>query len=218
MNTVIMACESLTQHVKAAQKKMHTCYPVVELDSSLHSVPEKMRAAVFSTMADLPEEVDTVLVSMGLCGGSLSETVFPKRAVIPRVDDCITLLMHVDDVWFPNLKQTGHLYLTDTVDGRLSVENIQKRLFERYGEKRGRMVFEMWFEHYNNMDIIDTGVYDSYAPAYLEKARRNADLINSSLCHVPGSNLLLEKLVSGRWDHQFIVAEKGKTLTATDFV
>lgn len=217
MSRIIMACDSLRQHINAAQKKAGTDYQVLELDSDLHVSPEKMRESVFEHMSALPGAVDTVLLAMGLCGGSVSDQPLPKRTVIPKVDDCITLLLHKDESWHANLKECGHLYLTDTVDGNLSVENIRDRLFERYGEKKGRMVFDIWFAAYRSVDIIDTGVYDCYSDQYIKSTERNADLIHCPVCYVPGSNLLLEKLVKGQWDHQFIVAEKGQTLIMSDF-
>ena len=137
---------------------------------------------------------------------------------MPKVDDCITLLMHTDDKWYPNLKKGGHLYLTDTVDGDLSIENIRQGLIERYGEKKGLMVFDIWFESYRSVDIIDTGVYDCYSRDYVARAKANADLIQCPICYVAGSNLLLEKLVSGRWDHQFLIGEAGDTFREEDFL
>ena len=41
MNAAITVCSTLTNHVKAAQKKMNTNYPIIELDNSKHSRPEK---------------------------------------------------------------------------------------------------------------------------------------------------------------------------------
>ena len=41
MNAAIIVCSTLTNHVKAAQKKMNTNYPIIELDNSKHSRPEK---------------------------------------------------------------------------------------------------------------------------------------------------------------------------------
>lgn len=217
MNTIIMVCDSLLRHIDAAQKKAGTSYEVVELDSRLHAEPDKMNEAVFQKMEELPDTVDTVLMAMGLCGGSVSDKPLPRRMVIPKVDDCITLLLHTDQSWHANLKECGHLYLTDTADGHLSVENIQRRLVEGYGEKKGMMVFDMWFKGYKSVDIIDTGVYDCHSDEYRKTAKRNADLIHCPLIYVPGSNLLLEKLVSGKWDHQFLIAEKGRVLAKTDF-
>ena len=37
MNAAIIVCSTLTNHVKAAQKKMNTNYPIIELDNSKHS-------------------------------------------------------------------------------------------------------------------------------------------------------------------------------------
>lgn len=217
MGCVILACDSLRLHVEAAQAKMGTCHQVHLLNSALHARPEQMNEAVFAAMAELPDWADTVLLAMGLCGGSVSGRVFPRRAVIPKVDDCITLLLHRDQTWHPDLKECGHFYLTDTLDGRLSIENIYRRLLEDYGRHDGREIFGMWFANYQRVDIIDTGAYDCRSAAYVEKARRQAARVGCPLAYVDGSNLLLEKLVSGQWDHQFIVAEKGRVLDQTDF-
>ena len=35
--------------------------------------------------------------------------------------------------------------------------------------------------------------------------------------YVPGSNIILEKLVSGKWDDQFLIIEKGGVMTEEDF-
>ena len=47
----------------------------------------------------------------------------------------------------------------------------------------------------------------------LENARRDAELIDGQLDFVEGSNIMLEKLVSGRWDDQFLIVEPGVTIT-----
>ncbi len=216
MSTILITCSNMSDHVKAAQGKEGTNYPVIELDSKLHAEPKDMRAKLFETLENLPEDVDLVLLSMGLCGGSVSERPLPVKLVMPKVDDCITLLLHLGDDWYPNLKEGGHLYLTDKRD--LSVESVYDSVIEKYGEKKGKRIFEIWFDSYRSVDIIDTGVYDSYAPEYLEAAKRSADLIDCPICHVPGSNHLLEKLVGGRWDHQFIIAPKGCVLKEEDFL
>ena len=45
-----------------------------------------------------------------------------------------------------------------------------------------------------------------------ERKQENADLIRCILDYVPGSNRILEKLVSGKWDEQFVIFEKGETI------
>lgn len=138
--------------------------------------------------------------------------------MIPRVDDCITLLLHTDNTWYPNLKQAGHLYLRDTDTVEYSLEAMQRKLCEQYGGMNGSMIFNSMFANYTNVDIIDTGVYDCYSEEYVTEAQRNADLIRGILDYVEGSNLLLEKLVSGQWDQQFIVAEPGQLFSNQNFL
>lgn len=43
-------------------------------------------------------------------------------------------------------------------------------------------------------------------------------LLYLAMGHVKGSNLLLEKLVSGHWDQQFLIVEPGQMLSGRDFV
>lgn len=52
---------------------------------------------------------------------------------------------------------------------------------------------------------------------YVEAAQENADVMKVALDYVEGSNHLLEKLVSGRWDEQFLVAEPGHLIRHADF-
>ena len=48
MNAAIIVCSTLTNHVKAAQKKMNTNYPIIELDNSKHSKTGKILAVGIS--------------------------------------------------------------------------------------------------------------------------------------------------------------------------
>ena len=50
-----------------------------------------------------------------------------------------------------------------------------------------------------------------------ERKQENADLVRCILDYVPGSNRILEKLVSGRWDGQFVVKMPGDTVKKEDF-
>mgnify|MGYP001153213568 CR=1 FL=1 len=51
----------------------------------------------------------------------------------------------------------------------------------------------------------------------MEQAQKNADMIHAALDYVQGSNRILEKLVSGEWDEQFLVAEPGHLIRHGDF-
>ena len=94
---------------------------------------------------------------------------------------------------------------------------MKEKLCQTYGMEFGTSIFGSWFQNYTNADIIDTGVYDCYSEEYVAEAQKNADLIRCSLGYVEGSNRILEKLVSGRWDGQFVVLGPGCEMTEHDF-
>ena len=222
MSRCLLSCTSLLEFVNAAQQQERTNYPVFSVDRAMHVDPEQMRASVIRTIAALPTEYDTVLVAMGFCGGVWHDTSFDRTLVIPRVDDCISLLLQTDDDFHPNLKEDGHLYLyendpadfsaltlmhnTNSYTQDLDLKNLSREF-----------LFEMWFHNYRHMDIIDTGLNDCYSEEYAAAAQAQADQIKADLDYVPGSIRLLRKLVSGNWDEQFIVAPSGKTLLHGDF-
>lgn len=211
--TVILTCSSLSDYVAQAQANRGTAYPVVALDKRYHVEPKDMRDRILEAIGELSGEYDTLLVSMGFCGGSWDQVIAPCRVVIPRVDDCVSLLLQCGDAYVPNLKEMGHLYLYE--------KQVAESLFSRIGEgvdaEMADELIDMYFGNYHHLDIIDTGYNDCYAEAYVEAAQREADRIRMALDYVEGGIHLLEKLVAGEWDEQFLVAEKGHLIRHGDF-
>ena len=79
------------------------------------------------------------------------------------------------------------------------------------------IVFNMYFEHYYYLDIIANGMYNCYVLNYVERAQADADRIHAKLDFVPGSNILLEKLVSEHWDNQFLIIQPNMTISQGTF-
>lgn len=216
-STCIVCCDSLLSHLEAAQVKMGTNYPVYSLDRGLHSQPKNMRHSLQDVLNTLPESITTVLIAMGYCGGSLASICARQQLVIPNLDDCITMLLTRTDTQQGNLKQRGHMYFRDSECGGVNVQRMLDNLRQEYGMERGTGIFGMWFADYTHADIIDTGVFDCYEESYVESIQKQADLIRCELDYVEGSNRILEKLVSGQWDEQFLIVPPGTVLTKSAF-
>lgn len=216
-STCIVCCDSLLIHLEAAQVKMGTNYPVYSLDRALHSQPQNMRQRLMAVLNALPESITTVLIAIGYCGGSLASICARQQLVIPNLDDCITMLLTKTDAQEGNLKQRGHMYFRDSECGGVNVQRMLDNLRREYGTERGTGIFGMWFADYTHADIIDTGVFDCYEESYVESIQKQADLIRCELDYVEGSNRILEKLVSGQWDEQFLIVPPGTVLTKSAF-
>lgn len=95
---------------------------------------------------------------------------------------------------------------------------MKENLCKKLGENKGEELFKKWFSSIKNLDIIDTGIYDSYDKNHLEQVHRDSELINAQVKHVKGSSIIIEKLFSKKWDNQFLILEKGKILLKDDFI
>ena len=219
-DTCVVTCSSLEYFVRAAQKKGGTHFQVHVVDRNLHAEPERMKRTVGDVIRALPARFRTVLVGMGFCGGAWDHAVFERRIVVPRADDCISILLHKGDETEPNLKEPGHLYLYEPDPEQFSALRLLRdpgTLGPEYEGMDRDTLFRYWFGNYHWMDIIDTGLTDCYDERYVELAQENADRIGAGLGYAEGSNRMLEKLVSGRWDGQFVVAEPGQMIRHADF-
>lgn len=125
---VILACSSFRDYISSAQQKMGTHHPVVWLDEELHRDPKLMRQTVLNALDQLPETIETVLVSMGFCGGSWADIPARQRIVIPRADDCVSILLRTSERRGFNLKETGHLYVKGPDPKAASFKSIFQRM------------------------------------------------------------------------------------------
>lgn len=155
--TVILSCSSLKDYVEAAQRAVGTAFPVIYLNRVYHRDPQEMREHVLEELGRLPEDVGTVLVSMGFCGGSWEDVEVPCRVVLPRIDDCVSLLLQTTDEPVSDLKEPGHLYVREKDPRRESFHAIFDRLTRDVGEETKRRYHADWMRLYSRIDIMDTG-------------------------------------------------------------
>lgn len=207
MNCVIMACSSLAAYVLAAQKKIGTDYPVIYLDKALHADPPAMRQSILAELAALPEKYDTVLVAMGFCGGSWREIESDRRIVRPRVDDCVSLLLHTAYTAGYNLKQPGHLYMKDPDPHDFDMEKAFCGYTKDMTSETRAQVKATWQANYDVVAVVDTGLNRCDRPEYQAWAAKNAAWISGHVEQLQGSNILIEKLVAGKWNEDLFVVE-----------
>lgn len=95
---------------------------------------------------------------------------------------------------------------------------MYRSLAKAHGRAKAQELFDTWFADYDALDAVDTGVEDLTREPFVGKAKRGADLMKARMHPVPGSNRVLGKLITGRWDEQFMVKAPGETITRDDFL
>jgi len=218
----LIACCALETEVNAAQKKAGTDYEVVRIDSGLHIRPELLKLEIEKSLDKLKEKgVELILLALGLCGNCLHELKTPIKLVVPKVDDCCTMLLHRDESGHIDLKEPGHMYMTKgmvelmgEIDPNIGM--TYEKMIEKFGEKKTKKIYKTLYGHYTSFDMIDTGVYP--LSEIEEESKIQADRAECSLNTVNGSNIVLENLLCGNWDKQCLIFEANQTISMYDFL
>ena len=210
--TVILGCSSLKDYIDEAQRKVNTNYPVFYLNRLYHRDPNEMREHIINTLTTIDKDVDTILVAMGHCGGSWDGVKAPCKLVIPKIDECVSLLLQNTDEVKSDLKEPGHLYVREKDPMKENFHAIFDKLTKNLDEDTKKRYHEDWKKYYHEIDIIDTKINDCRRVDYVRVVKEDADWLGAKLGFVEGGTYLLEKLFTGRWDEQFTILERGEQI------
>jgi len=215
MRAVILACQTIQDELRLALKETGADYPVVYIESGLHNTPEVLHRRIQSQL-DMIDNVETVLMAFGYCGNSLLGIKSASfTIVVPRVDDCIPLLLGSCEARRLISQEMGTYFATKGwLGNERNILGEYERCVSRYGEQRALRLIKTMLGHYRRFMLIDTGAYpiDSVVPRTEEFAAR----VGLKHAIVPGSLRLLHKLLRGQWDREFIVLKPGEEIRLQD--
>ena len=207
-NVRIIACKTIRDEVESVRGDIEAEY----CDGFLHDTPDQLRQALKERVAATPEG-STVLLGYGRCSnGVVGLEAGSRRLVLPVCDDCIAMLLGSRRAYAREFADhPGTFYYT-----RGWIEELEDpyreylKMIPRVGEEKARMVAHMMLESYTRVAIIDTGTYDlEMCESYVQTV---SDFYDLPVAHLRGSLRLLEKLVRGPHDGEFIVVEPGEVL------
>ncbi|GFN22365.1 DUF1638 domain-containing protein [Thermanaeromonas sp. C210] len=216
MARIIVACQTISDEVKKVLKEEQIDYPVLWIESGLHNHPERLRERLTDAISRL-DNVDTIILAFGYCGNSLLGLSAPEaQMVIPRVDDCISLLLGSVERRLELTRGAGTYFLTR---GWLVYENNIMREYERcvakYGEERASRIMHAIMKHYRRLTLIDTGAFP--LNEYVDISSAFARRMGLEYEIVPGSLVYIRKLLCGPWNDDFVVLPPGRPVTLGDF-
>lgn len=218
MGRIILACRTLIEEITRAVEETGVDYPVKWVESGLHLYPDRLGSALQREVDSL-DNVDTVIVGYGLCGNALlGLKASGARLVIPRVDDCISLLLGSYRKRIGLAREMGTYFLTrGWLENESNIILDYDRCMERYGEARTKKVFKTILTHYHRLALIDTGTYD-LDDDYIKRACAVLEQLGLETMVVPGSIDYIKRLLTGPWEDDFVIVEPGGELTFEDFM
>ena len=209
MDHLIISCRTLENELRAALPSCAGSYDLVWFDSRLHNVKRKLHDVVqeFLNSAD-GRGYRSVLMATGFCGNAVLDLrAGDAPLVIPRVDDCISLLL--GSVQQKHRWLNSYFLTEGWLKGGENIWNEYQRSLQKYGEEKTEQIFRIMLANYRRLTLLDTGCYDLEACG--RQAREIAEKLALELTVAPASVDYLRRLLTGPWDeeHFLIVPPHG---------
>ncbi|MCL4369948.1 MAG: DUF1638 domain-containing protein [Chloroflexi bacterium] len=215
MRLAVIACQTVESELRPLLPP-DTAFVVVE--QGLHRTPDRLRECLQKEIDAL--DVDEILLGYGLCGNGVAGLRSSRaRLVVPRVDDCISLLLGSLQRYREEFEREPGTYWFSQgwIDHSQDPFKEYQRCIGKYGEETARWVAREMMKGYHRTALIDTGVCP--VSRLREYARQFADFFSLDYDEVAGSDDLLRELVSPeRQDHHFVVVEPGEAITPDMFL
>ena len=216
VKTVILACQTMRDEVELVLQQLDISYPVVYMESGLHSSPELLHQKV-QEQIDALDTADVILMVYGCCGNGLIGIKSTKaKLVIPRIDDCISLLLGSikERESIPNVVST-YFITKGWLDPEGNVMWSYREWVERYGEQKALRITKKMLHNYTRFLIIDTGAYN--IEIIMPKIKEFCKTFTMQYDVTPGSLRLLRLLLTGPWGSEFIILNPGQETSLSDF-
>jgi hypothetical protein len=212
---VLIACPAVTGELADGAADGVDCR---ELEAHLHIKPDQLKEALRAAVAEADEPGVTIVLGYGLCSNAvLGLKTEHATLVVPRVDDCIAMLLGSNEAFSREAeKERGSYYVAKAyLDECSTIVSEHEAMVEKYGQERAERMMRLVLKHYKRVVLVDTGRYD--IEPVRERVGAVAQIYDLAVEEVAGTTRILDGLVADDWSEDFVVAPPGHELTLRDF-
>jgi len=188
------------------------------LDFGLHVNPDKLRTALQEKIDATNKEKETILLGYGLCSRAVVGLQSEKCSlVVPCVDDCIGIFLGSREAYLRQTKaEPGTYYLTKGwIEAGDNLFGDHNKMMERYSPEQAEALIKRMLQNYTRLVFINTGKYK--VEHYREYSKRTASRYGLRFQEILGATTLVEKMVNGPWDEDFVVVPPGQAISYEAF-
>ena len=215
-------------HLYGARRRVIACATVIEemrpllpadvpyevLDFGLHLRPQDLKRTLQEKIDEASQQADVVILGYGLCSMAVvGLKATTATLVVSRSDDCIAIFLGSCAAYKQQAsKAPGTYYLTK---GWIEVGDTpfseHEKLVDKYGEAKAMRMMKLTLKNYTRLAFINTGDYN--LDSYRAYARRTSEKFELRYEEIDGSPALVQKMIAGPWDAEFVVVSPGETIT-----
>lgn len=213
MRTKILCCRTLEPEVRLAMEQCACPWELKVLQQNNHDVPGKLRQNIQKEL-DAITDADRVLLAFTVCGGAtVGLRTGDFEMVIPRVDDCLSLLMGSMERRRAATEGGFGLFVTEGwMNHENNTEAELQRIRQKYPPERAKKVIEAMYGNFDSLNVIDTGAYDP--EEILPRTRELARQLGLKHRVVEGTTSYLQRLLQGPYEEpHFAVIAPHTTVT-----
>ena len=222
---VILACQVMESMLEGLLPE-GLASEINYFDYGLHRLPDKMTWTLQEAI-DSIEQPSLVVLGYGLCGNGLNGLKAGRHTLlIPRVDDCIALLLGSRQAYFREFEAVpGTYYLSK---GWLESGSQPLKEYEeykvKYGPEDADWIMDQQYEHYERLAMVAHNQEDleKYRPQAQEVARY-CERWGFRYEEILGSDAYVRRLVEvaaalDQADGDFVVVPPGGEIKQSQFI
>ncbi|MGM0652408.1 MAG: DUF1638 domain-containing protein [Bacillota bacterium] len=211
----LICCKTMMEEIETMKPED---LPVEYIEYALHRTPDKLREEL-QRRIDEEKEADTVVFVYGLCSRGLDGLKSgDKTLVIPRVHDCISLLLGSRDKYSEEFEENPGTYFLSKgwIDQEADPYQEYQSYREQYGEENAQYIINESYKNYKRVAFIETDLPG--LEEYEEYSREVADFLGAGYEKMTGEKSFFEKIVSCAWDKSFVVVPPASVSRYQDFM
>ena len=173
MPVVVISCQVLQDVLKRLLPE-GLAREVIYMDYGLHQVPSRMSGTLQETI-DSFEQPSLIVLGYGLCGNGLRGLRAGKHTLlVPRVDDCIALLLGSHKTYIREFEAVpGTYYLSKgwLESGSHPLKEYNEYV-PKYGPEQAMWIMDQQYQHYERLIMVahDQADMEEYRPQAQEIA------------------------------------------------
>ena len=218
MRHCVVACETLRDELLYAMQLTQTDYEIFWIPSGLHNTPSKLTDKLQEALENLTG-FDRVLLCFGTCGNSvLGLRLGAYETILPRVDDCITLLLGSFSRRIEINEEHAAYYLTEGwLRGERNLWIEYQYCVDTYGIDVAEDISKELFGHYRSLALLDTGI--NRVDELVEATRTMAETLKLEQIVVSATTAYIVELLTGPWPQErFIVKAPHSVIESSDLL